>query len=444
MLRWWPARAAVVIALVTTAATLSAEPDLAVILDRMEQQGASFDPGPLNELGVEGLEGVFDHWLPQSRLTESRLPLAKLLRELTANLGHADYKVRTESAQRLILFGEQARAHVVEASRSSDPEVRLQAETILAAWEKKGTPTTGDEDRRLSDNLRLACDAYLAQIKDDARLKVFLRRTMLALEVGLQPHDSRSKLRPCLKRIAALDDRWCSELRPLLKHEDPQVPVFVIHAIGAARPTDVFPALLLEALESERSEIAEAALSWTLNCADKERRPELHERLRKLLAHPHEPLRFQACWPLIHDFQDADALAYVLTQVGAEDTARARTALGWLGDECHRGQQATPQILEAVSPLLESPDFHLRRDAARALAVFQGEEVVRRLIPLLADEQAALASWASEMLVSEPERELKLKLLAEAAEKHENAAIRTAAEQLLAGKPRTENLKIAN
>lgn len=431
MLRLWPALAAVVMALVTPAVALSAEPDLAAILDRMEQQGARFDPEPLNELGVDGLEGVFDYWLPQSRLTESRLPLATLLRELAANLGHADYKVRTESAQRLIQFGEQARAHVAEASRSSDPEVRLQAETILAAWEKKGTPTTGDEDRRRSDNLRLACDAYLAQIKDDERLQVFLRRTMLALEVGLQPHDSRSKLRPCLKRIAALDDRWCSELRPLLKHEDPQVPVFVIHAIGAARPSDVFPELLLEALGSERPEVAEAALSWTLNCSDKERRPELHERLRKLLAHPHEPLRFQACWPLIHDFQDADALTYVLTQVGAEETARARTALGWLGDECHRGKQATPQILAAVSPLLQSPDFLIRRDAAQALAVFQGEDVVRRLIPLLADEQAALVSWASEVLATEPDRELKFKLLTEAAERHENAAIRMAAMKLL-------------
>jgi HEAT repeat protein len=406
--------------------------DLDAIFADMEQRGATFDAKPLHELGVAGLEAVFDRWLPQSRLTESRLPVNELLRELAANLGHEDYKVRSESTRRLILFGEQARPHIVEASRSGDPEVRLQATTILQAWKKERAPGLEEDERRRTDNFRNACYAYLAGIDDDERLRVFLRRTMLALEVGLQPHDSRTKLRPCLRRIAALkQDRWCSELLPLLKHDDPQIPVFVIHSLGAARQNDFFPTLLLEALASERPEIVEAALSWALNCSDQVRRPQLRQQLRKLLEQPNEPLKFAACWPLIHDFQDEAALEYVLTQASSEDIARARTALGWIA-EAARGQRlATPQVLERLSPLLQSGDMLLRRDAAQALAAFQGEEVVRVLIPLLLDEEPSVAQVAADELASAKDPELKRKLLTETAEKHANPSLREAAGKVL-------------
>jgi len=418
--------------LVLGSSVLAAEPDLEAIFAEMEQKGAPFDAKPLHELGVAGLEAVFDRWLPQSRLTETRLPVADLLRQLAANLGHEDYKIRSESTRRLILFGEQARAHVVEASRSSDPEVRLQANTILQAWKKERAPGLEEDERRRTDNFRNACYAYLAAIDDDERLRAFLRRTRLALEVGLQPHDARTKLRPCLKRIAALkDDRWCSELRGLLKHDDPQIPVFVIHSLGAARQNDFFPTLLLDALASERPEIVEAALSWTLNCSDQERRPQLQQRLKGLLEQSNESLRFQACWPLLHDFQDEQALQYVLAQTSSEDVSRARTALGWIAEVARTRPSPTDEILERLTPLLQSDDLLLRRDAVQALATFQGEEVIRRLIPLLLDDEAAVARLAADELSSAKDGELKRKLLAETAEGNEDERLREAARKVV-------------
>jgi HEAT repeat protein len=355
------------VGLLLVALPLHADDDaqLRAIFATMEQQGKAFNPEPLVQLGPAGVEAVFDRWLPQSRLTQSRQPIAELMRELATNLASEEYKVRQDAVERLTLFGEQARPHVVEASRSEDREVRLLANTILAAWSRQGTPAVDGEQRRRDDCFREACGVYLSQLDGDERLKALLNRVMLALEVGLQPHDCRTRLRPCLRRVANLGDRWINELRPVLQHDDPQVPVFVIHAIGGARPSDFFPELLLHALASDRPEIVEAALSWSLNHGDERRGPDLKTALRKLLDQPNESLKFQACWPLLHDFRDEDARAYLLSQLRADDLARVRTALGWLGDERNRGSKA---MLEALPPLLKHENELVRLEAAQALA----------------------------------------------------------------------------
>jgi HEAT repeat protein len=410
----------------------AAERKLDAILLEMETQGAAFDPAALNELGMAGLEALFDHWLPQSQFTASQQPTAEQVRKLVSELASEDFVVRKAAEERLTLFGDQARPQVVEASKSGDPEVRLRATSILEAWKKQRERPQSPEERQRDTNLRDACGVYLAQIEDGPRLAAFLQRTRLALDVGLQPHGSRAKLRMCLRRVAAMrDDAWCAELKPLLLHDDPQVPLFVIHSIGAMRQNDYLPQLTLEALSCGRPEVVEAALSWTLNCADEQKLPELRERLSKLLAEGEEPLKFQACWPLLKNFRDAEALTYLLEQLRSDDSAHVRTALGWLGDEVNRGQAATPEIVAALSPLLSSEDFFLRRDAAQALAVFQGEEVVARLIPLLIDDKPALAIWAAEELSGKYDRETKQKLLRAAAEKHESTLVREAAAQAL-------------
>lgn len=421
----------VCLALVAPAAPCD-EPNLDAIFADMEQRGAAFDARPLHELGVAGLEAVFDRWLPQSRLRETRVPIGNLIRDLTANLGHEDYEVRTAAAQRLILLGDQARSQVVEASRSNDPEVRLQANTILERWKRERSPSLDEQQQERVDNFRNACYAYLQKIDDDERLAVFVRRTKLALEVGLQPYDSRAKLRPCLKGIASLkDDRWCSELLPLLKHDDPQIAVFVVHSIGAARQNDFFPTLLLEALDSDRPEIVEATLSWALNCSDQQRRPQLQQRLRKLLEQPNDALKFQACWPLIHDFQDEAALHHVLTETRGEDVARARTALGWATEAARGRSKPTLQVLEQLAPLLDHDDVLLRRDAAQTLAAFGGEEVLRRLLPLLADEAPAVAQVVTDEFAAAKDRELKQKLLEEVVNCDGDPGLKQAAQTVL-------------
>jgi len=411
---------------------VATEKQIEGILADMEEKGTAFDPAPLHELGVDGLEALFDRWLPQSQFTASQQPVAEQVRKFIKDLASDEFATRKAAEERLTLFGDQARPQVVEASKSNDPEVRLRTNSILEAWKQQRELPQSPEERQRGTFLRDACGVYFAQISDGPRLAAFLRRTRLALEVGLQPHGARAKLRMCLRHVAAMhDDAWCAEFKPLLQHDDVQVPLFILHSIGAQRQNDYLPLLTLEALSCGRREVVEAALSWTLNCADDAKLPELRTRLKKLLATGEEPLKFQACWPLLKNFRDADAIAYLLEQMRSEDTARVRTALGWLGDEVNRGQSGTPEIVSALSPLLSSEDFFLRRDAAQALAVFRGEEVVASLIPLLIDEKPALAAWSAEELAGKYERDTKQKMLRAAAQTHKNAALREAAAKAL-------------
>ena len=62
------------------------------------------------------------------------------------------------------------------------------------------------------------------------------------------------------------------------------------------------------------------------------------------------------------------------------------------------------------------------------------EDVVRQLIPLLADEEESVVSWAKEELAGPHDREIKRKLLTEAA-RSENSSLSTAAAKVLKALP---------
>ena len=146
-----------------------------------------------------------------------------------------------------------------------------------------------------------------------------------------------------------------------------------------------------------------------------------------------EKLKFEACFPLMRDFHDPRALSYLLAQVGSSDWKRAKTAIYWVGDASNSGKPVTPEILEKVGPLLESRDADRRRAAVHAVGTWRGAEVVKRLIPVLADENAIVAREAAWRLSKQADRKALKKLLAEAAEKNESEKVRAKAAEILKG-----------
>ncbi len=409
------------------------EPEIAAELAQMETAGEQFNPEKLHALGTAGLERIFDRLIPQSKGTISTTPLQQALADLVANLGSENFRQREDAVEQLAAYGELAKAHVVEASRSEDPEVRLRAISIMEIWKKVPLRRAAGAQLQRNENFRAACHIYFRQIDDEARLQVMVRRIATALQVGLLDQETRQGVRTCLRHLASLkQDRWFQDLQPLLLHDDVEVTLFLIHSLGAAKQIDFFPSLLLAGLECERPEVVEAVLSWSLDCADKQQRPALRERLHRLMEGKNEPLKFHACWTLMRDFQDRAAFDYIVEQVSNNDPARVRVALSWLSDDCNLGQPITPELLAALKPLLVSEDFFLRRDAARTLAVFRGDEIWPLLVPLLTDEKPAIVNLVSEALVSEPERPRKRELLQAAAEQPENTALSRAARNVLA------------
>ena len=141
-------------------------------------------------------------------------------------------------------------------------------------------------------------------------------------------------LRLCIAGVAhGRDDASCDILRPLVRHRDVRIATLVTETVGAYRMDASFlPLLLVDALKSEQKPVVEAALRFVLGCRDDKRPSNCMVRFAPVFQKRDESLKFQASLPLIRDFQDADALAYVTAQTKATDADRARTALNWISD----------------------------------------------------------------------------------------------------------------
>jgi tetratricopeptide (TPR) repeat protein len=195
------------------------------------------------------------------------------------------------------------------------------------------------------------------------------------------------------------DDRYSEMLLPLLDHPEPRIATLVVKGLGGGREGGYVPPLLLKALESERPEVVQQAIGCSTSCWDKKRGPEVHRLLRTIFEGRNEALKFHACFPLMHDYRDKEAVSYLLTQTQSEDRKRARRAIGWIGDACNSSTPVYPELLEKLEPHLTSDDDKLRRAAVYALGTYQGEAVIRHLIAALADAQHAVAQGARGGLV---------------------------------------------
>jgi len=84
------------------------------------------------------------------------------------------------------------------------------------------------------------------------------------------------------------------------------------------------------------------------------------------------------------------------------------------------------RVLKTISPLLEESDFSTRRMAAVALAAFDGEPVVRTLIPLLGDRNRAIANEVARRLPNQSDKQMLRRALDETLAEAEGDLRRTA------------------
>jgi len=202
----------------------------------------------------------------------------------------------------------------------------MRAERVLASWQSHPAA-------RLSAYLS-GLWVYLEGIQDAPRLELLARRTVKAFEPGMPEGDRVHLLRLCVAGVAhGRDEASCDVLRPLVMNADVRIATLVTETAGAYKIERRFvPQLMVDALQSEREPIVEAALRFVLGSEDPRRRDAVYEALRYVYENRSESLKFQACLPLIRDFRDADAWKYVQDQARSSDPNRARTAVNWLGD----------------------------------------------------------------------------------------------------------------
>lgn len=390
------------------------------------------DRPALHQRGVEGLKKVLDCLFPETKPVPGPPVEAKTVAELVRQLGDDSFQVREQATARLLAIGQGHRDLVRQATRSDDPEIKQRAQQVLAAWDAS-RPT--DLVKYVGPYVK-----YMEEIKDRERLDLLAGRLVVALRGDLPEETRRDLVREMLATVArAADDRYTDPLRPLLAHKDVRVAGFVVQSVGCCKDKpDFFPRLLLDALDSDREDVVDAVISWTPNCSDPVRAPELRRRLKRIFAGSNEALKFRVSFPLMHTWSDAEAYRYLLQQTQSADGERARTAIYWLGDACHSGKAASVELLEKLGPLLQSKNTELRRAAAYALGTYSGEGVVKLLLPALADTEEIVVAEASRRLLDQSDKVMLKEMLQDAARNHADAKVRTRAAELadkVPGKP---------
>lgn len=400
------------------------DPEMLSILADMVSQQHSFRPERLHALGLDGLRAVLDELLPETAepapLTASSEEIAKLIEQL----GDASYQTRRAAMAGLVRLGRAVEPQLVEAARHPDPEISWRARRILRHW----------EDRQTEDKSRYvpALAVYAAGIDDEPRLRELLRRTRLALKSGLRDSGRQQVLRHCIAALArAGKDEYLEPLVPLLKEADVQVAVLVVGAVGEGSRGGRFPDLLVEALRSNRPEVATAAIYHVRASTDESRREELEPLLLGAFRRGNDALKLQAATVLLHKYDSAEARDYLLARAEGADRSARYQALSALAATDNSGKPIDKQVLEVLRRQTRSEESTTRRLAARALAGYRGDEVVASLVPLLADEQQSTAAYVRQVLLAYPDKEALRKRLKAASEDPGDEKLRAAAGELL-------------
>src|SRR5687767_3610111 len=113
---------------------------IALLVDEMASKGSGLDGTELHSLGVEGLAAVFDHLLPDTAPPAKALPPGppeEEIRKLIAQLDDDEFPVRKRATEELTAHGRPRRVLIEEAAASSQAEIALRAQRIIASWESR-------------------------------------------------------------------------------------------------------------------------------------------------------------------------------------------------------------------------------------------------------------------------------------------------------------------
>jgi HEAT repeat protein len=383
------------------------ESEIRGLLSEMAAREHQFKPARLHKLDLPGLVAVLDELLPDTAAPSEMRASREDVQRIVARLGDDSPRIREAATKELFALGPAAAPWVQAAVHDADAEISWRATRVLRAW----------ESRKWEDKTQYigGFSVYAAGIRDDARLRELARRTSAALDSGVPENGRYAILEVCVRTIGSSGkDEYVDLLRPLLKHNDVQVAVQVTQWVAestASYPGTRFcPALLLEALKADRAEVALSAVQWAGNCGDTPRKAEIERLLIALFEGKNEDLKFQACAPLIRTYHHSAALDYLLQQAKSADLNRRYAALSWGGAPRQR-TAPDKKILDALVELLKSPDGHTRYMAVLALSSYSGEEVVKHLLPMLADTYNIIPNELGNRLQQQPDKAMLRRLL---------------------------------
>lgn len=355
---------------------------------------------------LSGWDLVLDVLYPQSigedEISESRIS------EILGRLGSHDYAICREAVSELYNLGPQAKVVLDKMRTPLDPVERIWLKGVIACWEDEKIPN-------LSQCL-WSLEQIIKEEKNKNAMDLLAARALQAIwnndtgltdprRVGYRYPQSATKV--IIGMLArAGDDKYSEMFLPVLDHPDIGTAVQVVRAFGGGSDNRYFPPILLEALKHERPEIVDAAISWTPNCWN-QRSAEVGRLLKEIFHGSNEELKFHACFPLMHSgYAKKEAIAYLLEQTQSKDIKRVQRSISWLGDSCNSRKKPWPGLMENLVPYLGSEDKRTRRLAADALGTYAGREIVRALIPMLADEEEIIVNETRRNLLGQVDKEM--------------------------------------
>ena len=350
------------------------------------------------DAGIEGLGGLLealgDQPLPDSTRIDEALKLA------ARGLGRSASVDETKRAIAAIFSLGPAVKPQLQALATDVEGVRFWIDRLVPIWE-----------RRWFQDCECVLMQEMGKIQDPDKIDFMVRRALKLLE-RTRRHEDLTKLHSILfvSIGRAADDRALIPLLAALDHPDPEVAAWVVETFGGQGSVRyAAPNFMLRSRESERPAVLRAAFRRTSGVDSLA----YLEKLRKIFSGGDENLKFQACFNLMHDFGDADAVQYLIDQIASENRERSDCALGWLGDSSNRQKDPPKRLMDEVRPRLKSPDAQARRRAVDALRPYKGEVILRALVPMLSDPVEIIRTTVEHRLLEEWDRDRVRRVLSE-------------------------------
>jgi hypothetical protein len=363
------------------------------------------------------LELLLDTVLPESITVQQIQPNA--ISDLIEQLSSDNYPEVKKAILELYLLGPIAESQVKKKYENCEnPLEGIFLQGIISRWEMAKLK---DPERSQIQNI---LSEYIKGITDVTRILSLQKRALQFLN-AIKPNSNQWSILDAIFRVSAKtgDDKVVNQLAPLLDHPDTSIAVHVVREVGFGRDNRFFPNLLLVALQSNKEQIVDEAIKKTPNCWDGSKSKAVRESLEKIFNGENESLKFNACFPLMHGYGDQKAIAYLLSQTISDNKVRAVRAISWIGDACNAYKKEYSELLECLVPLLKSEDNEIRRAASDALGTYSGENVIRNLIRMLTDKEKIISVEALNNLFGQKDKDLVLRLLAEALEKTTDEAL---------------------
>lgn len=206
---------------------------------------------------------------------------------------------------------------------------------------------------------------------------------------------------------------------------------WLIQTIGSGSGNSYYPDFLLKMLNHSNEEFIKVAMDWSTSCWDKEKKLIVKNRIEEIFYKNEGELKYKASFILMHDFDNPDAINYLLQEVQLNQLGQRRRTLYWIGDACNSGNFMTSKMDNILHKYLQSNDKKIQRAAIECYLTYSGENMLKAIIPFLDYELDFIARRIEVKIKEYPDKTSLKEILNKRIKKEQNETIKTKMKNIL-------------